>query len=125
MTGSNEVDRGLGVSGDVFLNNPIIREAMKKTLLARPAQEDDDTADVLVLGRDFSYIVLGKDDNLAKTNLSGGPLNAPERVIIDADSFLSGLHAQFGDEHTVPRLGIDLIGIRESDGSLFRVDPNG
>lgn len=105
------------------MNLPFAREAMAKAVLARPAREDDDPSEVLVIGRDFHYLVLGEGDELAKTDQAGGPMNAPDRVVVDADSFLSGLGSQFRDIHTAPPAGTLLIAIHATDGRAFRVDP--
>lgn len=121
MTEANQEPERLGVSEQVFLNNPIIREAMTKTIAARPARDDDDPADVLILGRDFHYLMVS-DGEIAKANPSARNIG-PDRVIIDADSFLTGLHSQFRSLHSIPAKGFMLIGIRTDDNSLFRIDP--
>lgn len=118
----NEGDtESLKVREEVFFNNPIIREAMKGTLLARPARVDDETSDVLVLGRDFHYLIT-RDGWIHKTSATG-PGNAPDRVIVDADSFLSGLEYQFKELHSIPQEGLEYLGIRSDNNQVFRVIP--
>lgn len=89
--------------------NPF-QAAAKRAVQARPARPDDDNSDVLVAGEGFFYLGIQESGEIFKFDTT--PDGAPTRVVIDADSFLSGL---------LPT-GTGILAIREPDGLVFKIN---
>lgn len=89
--------------------NAALQEAAKNAIEARPARPDDDPSEVMILGKDFFYYGLDASGELLRYSQREG---APERVVIDADSFLSGL---------VPTT-ITFLAVRESDDHPLKIN---
>jgi hypothetical protein len=87
-----------------------LQAAAKRAIQARPARTDDDTSDVLVAGEGFFYLGAEASGEIFKFETT--PEGAPKRVVIDADSFLSGL---------LPT-GMGMLAVREPDGLIFKIN---
>lgn len=104
-----------------FMNQPEMRVRMREAILARRATDDDDTSDVLVVGRDFWYLAQDRSGKLVKVSVGDERLGAPERIVVDADSFLAGMAEPAQREGSSPSQVGELIAGHETDGRLFRV----
>lgn len=93
-------------------------EAAGKAVLARPATPDDPTSEVMVLGEDFDYLVVGPGNELMTVDRDESP-SAPARIVVDADSFLSGLTKEHNG------FEFEFIAIRRSDKLAIRVQAVG
>ncbi|MDQ1174142.1 hypothetical protein QE430_002449 [Microbacterium testaceum] len=104
-----------------LINRPETRFRMREAILARRATDDDDPSDVLLVGPDFRYLAQDRTGKLVRVSVGDERLGAPERIVIDADSFLAGMAAPAQrDESSPPQVG-ELIAVHETDGRLFRV----
>lgn len=89
--------------------NELLQAAARAAIEARPARPDDDPSEVMVLGKDFFYLGEDHTGQILKYSQREG---APERVVIDADSFLSGL---------VPT-ETTFLALREPDGLPLKIN---
>lgn len=81
------------------VTDPLARELYERSIQARPATDADAPEDVLGHDQDFAYIVVSNEDGLVYLQNPGEELRGgrPDRIIVDADSFLRGAAPQPAD----------------------------